>query len=150
MLTRRIIPCLDVKDGRTVKGTHFERLRDAGDPVELAVCYAEAGADELVFLDITATREGRPPDFEVVVDLADECFMPLTVGGGIRSVEDVHQLLMKGADKVAINTAIVENPELISQYGQRLFYNLLHINQLDLARTAREFQHVADYLLTAR
>ncbi|HXV25191.1 MAG TPA: imidazole glycerol phosphate synthase subunit HisF [Alphaproteobacteria bacterium] len=113
MLKRRVIPCLDVKAGRTVKGIGFVDLKDAGDPVELARRYDEEGADELIFLDITASVEGRGTLLELVRRTAAECFMPLTVGGGVSSVEDVRQLLLAGADKVSINTAAVRDPELV-------------------------------------
>ncbi|RJQ39944.1 MAG: imidazole glycerol phosphate synthase subunit HisF [Dehalococcoidia bacterium] len=115
MLTKRIIPCLDVKDGRVVKGTSFARLRDAGDPVALASFYYREGADELVFLDITATPEGRDTMVEVVERISEKVFMPLTVGGGLRAVSDMRRLLMAGADKVSINSAAVSTPELISE-----------------------------------
>ncbi|MBI4286623.1 MAG: imidazole glycerol phosphate synthase subunit HisF [Chloroflexi bacterium] len=115
MLTKRIIPCLDVKDGRVVKGTSFVQLRDAGDPVELASFYYRMGADELVFLDITATPEGRDTMVGVVERIAAQVFMPLTVGGGLRSISDMRRMLMAGADKVAVNTAAVLNPDLISE-----------------------------------
>lgn len=114
MLTKRIIPCLDVTDGRVVKGTNFVDLRDAGDPVECAVEYNRQGADELVFLDITASSDGRRTMIEVVRQTAERCFMPVTVGGGIRAVEDMRGMLLAGADKVGINTAAVKNPELVS------------------------------------
>jgi imidazole glycerol-phosphate synthase subunit HisF len=114
MLKVRVIPCLDVRDGRVVKGVQFVSLRDAGDPVEQARAYDEAGADELMFLDITASHEGRPAILDVVARTAEMCFMPLSVGGGVRTVEDARRLLRAGADKVAINTAAVENRELIS------------------------------------
>ena len=114
MLKVRVIPCLDVKDGRVVKGVQFLSLRDAGDPVEQARAYDAAGADELMFLDITASHEGRRPIHEVIARTADVCFMPLSVGGGVRSVEDARALLLSGADKVSINTAAVENPNLLS------------------------------------
>ena len=110
MLKTRIIPCLDVKDGRVVKGVRFEGLRDAGDPVEAAKVYDAAGADELCFLDITASREARGTLLDIVSRTAEACFMPLTVGGGVRTVEDVRALLLAGADKVAINTAAVKDP----------------------------------------
>jgi cyclase len=116
---RRIIPCLDVKDGRVVKGVQFVALRDAGDPVEAASAYDAAGADELCFLDITASHERRDTIVEVVSRTAEQVFMPLTVGGGVRRVEDVRRLLMAGADKVAINTAAVEKPELITEAALR-------------------------------
>lgn len=114
MLKTRIIPCLDVKDGRTVKGINFVDLRDAGDPVALARAYDAQGADELCFLDITASHEDRGTLLDVVSATAEQCFMPLTVGGGVRSVENMLQLLRAGADKVAINSAAVADPELVS------------------------------------
>ena len=114
MLKVRVIPCLDVKDGRVVKGVQFEQLRDAGDPVEQAQAYDAAGADELMFLDITASHEGRRPIHEVIARTADVCFMPLSVGGGIRTVADARQLILSGADKISINTAGVENPDLFA------------------------------------
>ncbi len=114
MLKARVIPCLDVKDGRVVKGVQFVALRDAGDPVEQARAYDAAGADELMFLDITASHEGRGAILDVVARTADVCFMPVGVGGGIRAVEDARRLLLAGADKVSINTAAVENRALIS------------------------------------
>jgi cyclase len=114
MLKVRVIPCLDVKDGRVVKGVNFVALRDAGDPVEQARAYDAAGADELMFLDITASHEGRGAILDVVARTADVCFMPVSVGGGIRSVENARALLRAGADKVSVNTAAVENPDLIT------------------------------------
>ena len=114
MLKVRVIPCLDVRDGRVVKGVQFVSLRDAGDPVEQASAYDQVGADELMFLDITASHEGRGAILDVVARTAEVCFMPLSVGGGVRSVEDARRLLRAGADKVAINTAAVENPDLIA------------------------------------
>ncbi|MFT6868184.1 MAG: cyclase [Cyclobacteriaceae bacterium] len=118
MLTKRIIPCLDVKDGRTVKGVNFVDLRDAGDPVELATRYAQEGADELVFLDISATLEKRKTLFELVKHVAEAVHIPFTVGGGISSVEDVKALLDAGADKVSINSSAVKNPSLINELAQ--------------------------------
>jgi cyclase len=115
MLTKRIIPCLDVTDGRVVKGTKFLDLRDAGDPVECAVAYNNQGADELVFLDITASSDNRKTMVDVVQRTAEQCFMPLTVGGGIRSVENMREMLLAGADKVGVNTAAVNNPEVVSE-----------------------------------
>ncbi|MHB8170202.1 MAG: imidazole glycerol phosphate synthase subunit HisF [Thermincolia bacterium] len=115
MLTKRIIPCLDVTGGRVVKGTNFVNLRDAGDPVELAAVYDAAGADELVFLDITASSDGRATMLDVVRRTAEEVFIPFTVGGGIRTIEDIRQMLKAGADKISLNTSAVQNPEVISQ-----------------------------------
>ncbi len=119
MLTKRIIPCLDVKEGRVVKGTRFLNLRDAGDPVEVAAVYDQEGADELVFLDITASHERRRIMIDVVARAAEQAFMPLTVGGGIRSLEDIRGLLRAGADKVSLNTAAVQAPELIRRSAER-------------------------------
>jgi cyclase len=115
MLTKRIIPCLDVTGGRVVKGTQFLQLRDAGDPVECAIAYNQQGADELVFLDITASSDNRQTMIDVVRHTAEQCFMPLTVGGGIRTVADMRAMLLAGADKVGINTAAVQRPETISE-----------------------------------
>ncbi|RFC43078.1 MAG: cyclase [Verrucomicrobia bacterium] len=115
MLTKRIIPCLDVTGGRVVKGTQFLQLRDAGDPVECAIAYNQQGADELVFLDITASSDNRQTMIDVVRHTAEQCFMPLTVGGGIRSVADMRAMLLAGADKVGLNTAAVQRPETISE-----------------------------------
>jgi cyclase len=119
MLTKRIIPCLDVKDGRVVKGVSFLNLRDAGDPVEAAVVYDREGADELCFLDITASHENRKTILDVVERTAARVFMPVTVGGGVRTLEDVRNLLNAGADKVSINTAAVERPEFVKEAAQR-------------------------------
>ncbi|HYE55584.1 MAG TPA: imidazole glycerol phosphate synthase cyclase subunit, partial [Chitinophagaceae bacterium] len=123
MLAKRIIPCLDIKDGRTVKGTNFENLRDAGDPVELGKLYAAEGADELVFLDITATNEKRKTLSALVNRIAHHINIPFTVGGGISSVEDVRVLLQNGADKISVNTAAFRNPQLIhelsSEFGSQ-------------------------------
>ena len=119
MLAKRIIPCLDIKDGRTVKGVNFEKLRDAGDPVELAKIYTEEGADELVFLDITATHEKRKTLVALVERIATTINIPFTVGGGISSVEDVYALLQSGADKVSLNSAAVRNPKLISDISEK-------------------------------
>src|SRR6201999_4551699 len=113
MLKARVIPCLDVKDARVVKGVQFLALRDAGDPVEQASAYDAAGADELMFLDITASHEGRGAILDVVARTADVCFMPVGVGGGVRTAEDARRLLRAGADKVSVNTAAVEDPDLI-------------------------------------
>lgn len=123
MITKRIIPCLDIKDGRTVKGINFENIKDAGDPVELAIEYAKQGADELVFLDITATNEKRKTLSELVTRIAKHINIPFTVGGGISSVEDVSVLLNAGADKISVNTSAVKNPQLIkdlaNQFGSQ-------------------------------
>jgi cyclase len=119
MLAKRILPCLDVKAGRVVKGVNFVNLRDAGDPVELAQVYNQAGADELVFLDITATHEDRSILFDVVYRTAEQVFIPLTVGGGIQSLETIKQLLRAGADKVSVNSSAVRNPNLIDQASDR-------------------------------
>lgn len=118
MLTKRIIPCLDIKDGRTVKGVNFENIRDAGDPIELGALYAAQGADELVFLDITATNERRKTLSELVTRIARHVNIPFTVGGGISSVEDVSVLLNAGADKVSVNTAAFRNPQLLSELAR--------------------------------
>jgi len=115
MLAKRVIPCLDVTDGRVVKGTKFLSLRDAGDPVECARAYDEQGADELVFLDITASSDGRATMIDVVARTAEQCFMPLTVGGGIREVEDFRAMLLAGADKISVNTAAIHRPTLVRE-----------------------------------
>ncbi len=123
MLAKRIIPCLDVKNGRVVKGINFLNLRDAGDPVEQAEVYNRQGADELVFLDITASYENRKPIYDVITQTAEKVFIPLTVGGGVSSLEDVRKLLKSGADKVSINTAAINDPELVkvasSEFGSQ-------------------------------
>jgi cyclase len=119
VLTRRIIPCLDVKDGRVVKGTSFVQLRDAGDPVEQATAYDAQGADEVCFLDISASPEGRSTILDIVSRTADCVFAPLTVGGGVRSVDDVERLLLAGADKISINTAAIRDPALVSRAAER-------------------------------
>ena len=133
MLTKRIIPCLDVTDGRVVKGVSFVNLRDAGDPVELAALYDREGADELVFLDITASSDHRETMVEVVERTADQVFIPLTVGGGLRTVEDMRRMLQAGADKVAINTAAVLRPELIRE-GARKFGSQCIVVAIDAKR----------------
>lgn len=120
MLAKRIIPCLDVTNGRVVKGTNFVQLRDAGDPVECAIAYDRQQADELVFLDITASSDGRATMVDVVRRTAEQCFMPFTVGGGIRKVEDMREMLLAGADKVSVNTAAIHRPELVTE-GARAF-----------------------------
>ena len=119
MLAKRIIPCLDVKDGRVVKGTNFLNLKDAGDPVEIAALYDKEGADELTFLDITASHENRDIILDVVKKTAEQVFMPLTVGGGIRNIDDIRRLLNAGADKVSINTAAVKDPEFVTKASRR-------------------------------
>jgi cyclase len=119
MLTKRIIPCFDVADGRVVKGISFVELRDAGDPVQLAHSYSQSGADELVFLDITASSDNRKSVYELIGRTADQVFVPLTVGGGIRSTDDMRMMLEMGADKISVNTSAVENPELISEGAHR-------------------------------
>ena len=119
MLKARIIPCLDVKDGRVVKGVSFVNLRDAGDPVEIAKAYDNDGADELCFLDITASHENRKTILDVVAKTAEQVFMPLTVGGGVRTLEDIRNLLTAGSDKVSINTAAVERPEFVKEAAKR-------------------------------
>jgi imidazole glycerol-phosphate synthase subunit HisF len=119
MLKVRIIPCLDVKDGRVVKGINFEQLRDAGDPVEQAILYDAAGADELCFLDITASHENRGTILDVVRRTADVCFMPLTIGGGVRTLDDIRALLLAGADKVSINTEAVRRPEFVREAAEK-------------------------------
>ncbi len=119
MLKARLIPCLDVKDGRVVKGVNFVNLRDAGDPVEIAKAYDAAGADELCFLDITATHENRGIIFDVVSRTAEACFMPLTVGGGVRALEDIRKLLLAGADKVSINSAAVANRNFVARAAEK-------------------------------
>ena len=139
MLAKRIIPCLDVDKGRVVKGVRFLNLRDAGDPVEVAKRYEEEGADELVFLDITASAEGREIMIEVVKRVAETVFMPFTVGGGIRSVEDMRKLLEAGADKVSINTAAVRNPDLISE-GAKLFGSQCIVVAIDARRKGNSWE----------
>jgi imidazole glycerol-phosphate synthase subunit HisF len=134
MLKIRIIPCLDVKDGRVVKGVNFVNLRDAGDPVEQAMLYDAAGADELCFLDIAASHENRATLFDVVRRTADVCFMPLTVGGGVRTLEDIRALLLAGADKVAINTEAVKRPEFVAE-AARKFGSQCIIAAIDAKRT---------------
>ena len=133
MLTKRIIPCLDVKEGRVVKGTNFVGLRDAGDPVERAAAYDAEGADELVFLDITATFEERKAMLDVIRKTAGKVFMPLTVGGGISSVEDIRNALLAGADKTSLNSAAVKNPQLIAD-GARMFGSQCIVLAIDARR----------------
>lgn len=135
MLAKRIIPCLDVKDGRVVKGVNFINLRDAGDPVECAIAYDKQGADELCFLDITASHEKRDIIIEVVKKTAEQVFMPLTVGGGLRNLDDIRNLLNAGADKVAINTAAVNDPEFVARAAER-FGSQCIVVAIDAKRTA--------------
>ncbi len=134
MLTKRIIPCLDVKDNRVVKGVNFLNLRDAGDPVELGARYSDTGADELVFLDITATIHFRKTIIELVEKVAENVFIPFTVGGGIQTVEQIDELLRSGAEKVSVNTAAVQNPELLAEAAQR-FGNQCVVLAIDARRS---------------
>ena len=161
MLAKRLIPCLDVKNGRVVKGVNFVGLRDAGDPVEVAARYDAQGADELCFLDITASYEGRPTILDIVHRTAEQCFCPLTVGGGVTSIEDIRALLRAGADKVAINSAALKDPDLLSRGaeafgaqcivlaidakrapasdGQRAWHVYMHGGRIDTGRDAIEW-----------
>lgn len=141
MLTKRIIPCLDVDRGRVVKGTNFVGLRDAGDPVEVARRYDEQGADELVFLDISASHEGRAILLEVVRQVAEQVFMPLTVGGGVRSLEDATLLIQAGAEKVSLNSAAVRNPELVAAVARR-FGRCATVVNIDPRRVRRDGREV--------
>jgi cyclase len=138
MLAKRVIPCLDVDAGRVVKGTRFQELRDAGDPVELAAHYDREGADELVFLDITATLEGRKATLDVISQTAEQVFIPLTVGGGVRGGDDVDELLRAGADKVSVNSAAVREPELLRRCADR-FGNQCMVVAIDAKRRADRF-----------
>jgi len=140
MLKTRIIPCLDVKDGRVVKGVNFVGLRDAGDPVEQAKLYDAAGADELCFLDITATSENRGVIYEVIAKVAEACFMPLTVGGGVRTLDDIRQLLLAGADKVSINSAAVKNPEFVRKAAEK-FGSQCIVVAIDAREVSENFVH---------
>src|ERR1700758_68730 len=135
MLAKRIIPCLDVKDGRVVKGVRFVDLRDAGDPVEAARAYDEQGADELVFLDITASHEDRAIMLDVVRHTAEDIYMPLTVGGGVRTLEDIRTLLRAGADKVSVNTAALDRPGLVGE-AARAFGSQCIVVAIDAKREA--------------
>ncbi len=139
MLKVRVIPCLDVKDGRVVKGVNFVSLRDAGDPVEQAIVYDAAGADELTFLDITASHEKRPILLDVVRRTASACFMPLTVGGGVRTIEDIRALLLAGADKVSINTEAVRRPDFIRE-GAEKFGSQCIVAAIDAKRVNNHFE----------
>ena len=134
MLKARVIPCLDVKDGRVVKGVNFVDLRDAGDPVEQAKVYDAAGADELCFLDITASSDNRDIIYDVVRDTAEQCFMPLTVGGGVRTIEDIRKLLLAGADKVSIMSAAVKRPEFVREAAEK-FGSQCIVVAIDAKRT---------------
>jgi len=136
MLAKRIIPCLDVDKGRVVKGVRFKELRDAGDPVEVAKAYEEQGADELVFLDITASAEGRNIILDVVKKVAETVFMPFTVGGGVRTLDDIRRLLESGADKVSINTAAVKNPNLVYE-GAKRFGSQCVVVAIDAKKTPK-------------
>ncbi len=138
-LKTRIIPCLDVKDGRVVKGVNFVDLVDAGDPVEAAIAYDAAGADELTFLDITASHEERDVIFDVVTRTAEQCFMPVTVGGGIRTVEDIRKLLLSGADKVSINTAAVKDPDFVARAADK-FGNQCIVVSVDAKRVGDHWE----------
>ncbi len=140
MLAKRIIPCLDVKDGRVVKGVHFLNLRDAGDPVELGKRYSDEGADELVFLDITATIRSRKTIVDLVEKVAENVFIPFTVGGGISSVDQIDELLRSGAEKVSVNTAAVQNPELLTEAAQR-FGNQCVVLAIDARRSKERKGH---------
>ncbi len=133
----RIIPCLDVADGRVVKGVNFVDLIDAGDPVEAAIAYDAAGADELTFLDITATSEGRAATFDMIARTAEQCFMPLTVGGGVREVADIRKLLLAGADKVSINTTAVKNPDFVAEAADK-FGNQCIVVAIDAKKVSGE------------
>src|SRR3990167_7877393 len=137
MLAKRIIPCLDVKDGRVVKGVSFVNLRDAGDPVEVAAVYDREGADELCFLDITASHENRKTIIDVVEKTAARVFMPVTVGGGIRTLEDIRSLLNAGADKVSINTAACRDPDFVRQAARRFGSQCIVVN-IDPKRVVRD------------
>lgn len=141
MLAKRVIPCLDVDRGRVVKGTNFVNLRDAGDPVDVAARYEAEGADELVFLDISASHEGRGTMLDVVRRTAETVFMPLTVGGGIRTLEDIRQLLLAGSDKVSINTAASQNPDLVRQAAERFGSQCIVVN-IDPKRVQKEGREV--------
>jgi cyclase len=138
MLTHRIIPCLDIKNGRTVKGVNFEGLRDAGDPIELAQRYSDEGADELVFLDITATNEKRRTLIDLVNRISKVISIPFTVGGGIASVDEISDLLLAGADKVSLNSSIVRNPDLITEASERFGVQCI-VAAIDAKKTANSW-----------
>src|SRR5476649_1121446 len=135
MLKTRIIPCLDVKDGRVVKGVNFVSLKDAGDPVEQAKLYDKQGADELCFLDISASSDNRSILYDVISSVAEQCFMPLTVGGGVRTLDDIRSLLLAGADKVSINTAAVKHPEFVGDAAEK-FGSQCIVVAIDAKQTA--------------
>ena len=139
MLKKRIIPCLDVNEGRTVKGINFKNLVDAGDPAEQAKIYSEEGADEITFLDITATSDGREAMINVISKTSNECFVPLTVGGGVRSVEDIKKFLLAGADKVSINSAAITNPDLIAE-GANKFGNQCMVVAIDAKKSINKWE----------
>src|SRR5687768_9113993 len=141
MLAKRVIPCLDVDRGRVVKGTNFVQLRDAGDPVDVAARYEVEGADELVFLDITASHEGRGTMLDVVRRTAETVFMPLTVGGGIRTLDDIRELLLAGCDKVSINTAAPQNPDFVRQAADRFGSQCIVVN-IDPKRVQKDNREV--------
>ena len=143
MLKNRIIPCLDVKNGRVVKGINFVDLKDAGDPVEQAKIYSDGGADEICFLDITASNENRDTIYDVVEKTSKKCFVPLTVGGGVRSVEDINKLLNCGADKVSINTAAVQNSEVVVESSKKFGSQCIVV-----AIDAKKIQIIGKFLLT--
>lgn len=144
MLAKRIIPCLDVSNGRVVKGIHFENLKDAGDPVESAMFYEDEGADEIVFLDITATTDNRKTMLDVVRRTAENVFLPFTVGGGVRSVDDMREILANGADKVSLNTAAVQNPDLI-RYGAEEFGVQCVVVAIDAKRVNATRESINDF-----
>lgn len=146
MLAKRIIPCLDVNAGRVVKGVNFLNLRDAGDPVEVAARYESEGADELVFLDITASHEARPIIWDVVGRTAEVCYMPVTVGGGIRTLEDIQALLKAGADKVSINSAAVKDPDFVRQAAARFGSQCIVVN-IDPKRVAKDDRTVFEVFI---
>src|SRR6266705_2513103 len=143
MLARRIIPCLDVKDGRVVKVVNFVGLRDAGDPVEVARRYEEEGADELVFLDISASHEGRQIMIDVVRRVSEEIFMPFTVGGGIRTLDDATRLIQAGAEKVSINSAAVRDPDLVAQVARK-FGSCATVVNIDPRRVTKEGRTIGE------
>ena len=145
MLTKRIIPCLDIRDGRVVKGVNFVGIRDAGDPVEAAVRYNEEGADELVLLDINASHEGRKTVYDVVSRVAEQVFIPFTVGGGISDLEQIRQLLLLGADKVSINSPAVRNPDFITEAAMRFGSQCIVLAMDVRAREGGGERHTAGY-----